>query len=116
MTGCSLNTDADPKAKPGRHWSPPPDDDVIDRPVNTNDYEVSVKQQKSVKLTQSVVEVHQPRDLAAPDHEEVPNAQHIATWCCRSNSGQREGSSQVLKGMLKLRTHLNNSYKLLVLH
>ena len=81
-----LFTNTDPKAKPEHHWSPPPDDDihrfnelldVIDRPVNTYDYEVPVKQQKSVKPTQSVVEVHQPCDLAAPDPEEVANTQHM---------------------------------------
>ena len=97
-----LFTDADPKPKPECHWSPPPDDDihrfnelldVIDRPVNTYDYEVPVKQQKSVKPTQSIVEVHQPHDLAAPDPKEVANTQHIPAWCCRSSSGQREGSS-----------------------
>ena len=83
-----LFTDADPKPKPERHsdWSPPPDDDIhrfyelldeIDRPVNTHDYEVPVKQQEPVKPTQSVVEVHQPRNLAAPDPEEVANSLHI---------------------------------------
>ncbi|MCG8623539.1 MAG: hypothetical protein MJE68_16295, partial [Proteobacteria bacterium] len=81
-----LFTDADPKPKPEHHWSPPPDDDihrfnelldVIDRPVNTHDYKVPVKQQEPVKPTQSVVEVHQPRDLAAPDPEEVANSLHI---------------------------------------
>ena len=83
-----LFTDADPKPKPKRHsdWSPPPDDDihrfyelldVIDRPVNTHDYEVPVKQQEPVKPTQSVMEVHQPRNLAAPDPEEVANSLHI---------------------------------------
>ena len=81
-----LFTDADPKPKLERHWSPPPDDDihrfnelldVIDRPVNTDDYEVPVKQQKPVKPTQSVVEVYQSSDLAAPDPEEMANMQHI---------------------------------------
>ena len=76
-----LFTDADPK--PGCHWSPPPDDDihrfnelldVIDCPI---DYKVPVKQQKPVKPTQSVVEVHQSCDLAASAPEEVPNTQHI---------------------------------------
>ena len=70
-----LLTDANPKPKPKRHWSPPPDDihrfnellDMIDRPVNTNDYKVPLKQ-KPVKPTQSVVEVHQPY-LAPPDPE-----------------------------------------------
>ena len=42
-----LFTDTDPKPKPERHWSPPPDDDIhqfyefldkIDRPVNTQDF------------------------------------------------------------------------------
>ena len=59
------------KTKPARkidryRWSPPPDDDIhqfnelldiIDHPVNTNDYKIK---QKPVKPTQSVVEVHQP--------------------------------------------------------
>ena len=81
-----LFADADPKPKPERHWIPPPDDDIhrfnelldiIDRPVNTYDYKVSVKQQEPVKPTQSVVEVHQPRHLAAPDPEEVANSLHI---------------------------------------
>jgi hypothetical protein len=65
-----LFTDADPKSKPERHWSPPPDDDihrfyefldVIDCPVNTHDYTVPTKQREPVKPTQSVVEMHQPR-------------------------------------------------------
>ena len=81
-----LFIDADPKPKPERHWSPPPDDDIhqfyefldkIDRPVNTQDYKVPIKQQEPVKPTQSVVEVHQPRNLAAPDPEEVANSLHI---------------------------------------
>ena len=80
-----LFTDTNRKQKPERHWSPPPDDDIhrfnelldmIDRPVNTYDYEVPVKQQKPVKPTQSVVEVHQPHDLAA-DHAEAADKQHI---------------------------------------
>ena len=81
-----LFTDTDQKSKPERHWSPPPDDDIhrfneildmIDRPVNTCDYEVPVKQQVPVKPTQSVVEVHHHHDLAAPDPEEVANSLHI---------------------------------------
>ena len=81
-----LFTDADQKPKPERHWSPPPDDDihrfnelldVIDRPVNTHDYNVPVKQQEPVKPTQSVVEVHQHHDLAAPDPDDVVNSLHI---------------------------------------
>ena len=80
-----LFTEADPKAKPECHWSPPPDDDihrfnelldVIDRPVNTYDYKVPVKQQRPVKPTQSVVEVHQPVDLAA-DPSETADILHI---------------------------------------
>ena len=80
-----LITDTDPKPKPECHLSPPPDDDihrfneildVIDRPVNTYDYEIPVKQQEPVKPTQSVVEVHQPCDLAAPNPEEVANSLH----------------------------------------
>ena len=66
-----------------RHWSPPPDDDIhqfnelldmIDRPVNTNDYKVK---QKAVKPTQSVVEVHQPH-LTPPDPEVVTNSKRAA--------------------------------------
>ena len=77
-----LFTDTDPKPKPKRHWSPPPDDDIhrfnelldmIDRPVNTNDYKVPLKQ-KPVQPTQSVVEVHHPY-LTPPDPEEVTNMQ-----------------------------------------
>ena len=72
--------ETDSKAKPEYHGNPPPDDDIhrfhelldmIDRPVNTNDYKVPLKQKKPVKPTQSVVEVHQPRDLVAPDPEEA---------------------------------------------
>ena len=58
-------TDADPKPK--HPWRPPPDDDIhrfnelldiIDRPVNADDYNiVPLKQQNPVKPTQSVVEV-----------------------------------------------------------
>ena len=47
---------------------------MIDRPVNTYDYKVPVKQQKPVKPTQSVVEVHQSCDL---DPEEITNKQHV---------------------------------------
>ena len=80
-----LFTNTDPKPKPKRHWSPPPDDDIhrfnelldmIDRPVNTNDYTVTLKQEP-VKPTQSVVEVHQPY-VAPPDPEEVTNTQCAA--------------------------------------
>ena len=78
-----LFTDADPKPKLERHWSPPPDDDIhrfnelldmIDRPVNTHDYKVPMKQREPVKPTKSVVEVHQPHDLAPPDPEKVANS------------------------------------------
>ena len=51
--------------------------DIIDYPVNTNDYSVPIKQQEPMKPIQSVVEVHQPRNLEAPDSEEVANAQLI---------------------------------------
>ena len=76
---------ADPKPKPDRHCSPPPDDDihrfnelldVIDRPVNTYDYTVSLKEKPVQKPTQSVVEVHQPKLIPwPPDPEEVTNTQ-----------------------------------------
>ena len=81
-----LFTDTDPKPKPKRHWSPPPDDDIhrfnelldmIDRPVNTNDYKVPVLKQKPVKPTQSVVEVHHPY-LTPPDPEEVTSTKCVA--------------------------------------
>ena len=71
-------TDADPKPKPKS--SPPPDDDIhrfnelldmIDRPVNTHDYSVSLEQPLLVKPTQSVVEVHHSCDLAAPGDSEA---------------------------------------------
>ena len=97
-----LFTDADPKPKPECHWRPPPDDDihrfnkildVIDRPINTHDYKVPVNQREPVKPTQSVVEVHQPRDLAAPDPKEVANSLHIPGACCRGSPSQSEGSS-----------------------
>ena len=51
-----------------RPQSPPPDEDthrfhqlldIIDRPANTNDYELAQRQQ-SAKPTRSVVEIHQP--------------------------------------------------------
>jgi hypothetical protein len=99
-----LFTDADPKPKPERHWSPPPDDDihrfnelldVIDRPVNTHDYKVPVKQREPVKPTQSVVEVHQPRDLAAPDPEEVANSLHIPGAAEVVQVKEKEAVSQV---------------------
>ena len=41
---------------------------MIDRPINTDDYKVPLKQDP-VKPTQSVVEVHQPY-LTPPDPEE----------------------------------------------
>ena len=53
--------------------------DELNCPINTNDY-ATVPQLRptpvSVKLTQTVVEVHQPRDLAAPDPE-AADIQHI---------------------------------------
>ena len=68
----------DPKPKPERFSSPPPDDDIhrfnelldmIDRPVNTNDYTMSTKQLKPLKPTQTVVKVHQPQ-MVPPDPEQ----------------------------------------------
>ena len=74
-----LFTNADPKPKSERrHWSSPPDDDIhrlnelldaIDRPANTYDYNVQLKQ-NPVKPTQSIVEVNHPY-LTAPDTEET---------------------------------------------
>ena len=99
-----LFIDADPKPKPERHWSPPPDDDIhqfyefldkIDRPVNTQDYRVPVKQQEPVKPTQSVVEVHQPRNLAAPDPEEVANSLHIPGATEAAQVKEKKAVSQV---------------------
>ena len=99
-----LFTDADPKPKPKRHWSPPPDDDIhqfykfldkIDRPINTQDYKVPIKQQEPMKPTQSVVEVHQPRDLAAPDPEEVANSLHIPGVPDAAQVKEKEAVSQV---------------------
>ena len=71
------------RPKPKHCLSPPPDNDIhrfheildmIDQPVNTNDYKVP---QKPVQPTQSVVEVHQPC-LTPPDPEEVTNTQCAA--------------------------------------
>ncbi|MCG8625098.1 MAG: hypothetical protein MJE68_24260, partial [Proteobacteria bacterium] len=81
-----LFTDTDPKSKPDRHWSPPPDDDIhrfnelldmIDRPVDSDDYTLKIDPQKPVKPpTQSVVEVHQPK-LAPPDPNETADRRHV---------------------------------------
>ena len=99
-----LFTDTNPKPKPERHWSPPPDDDIhqfyefldkIDRPVNTQDYKVPIKQQEPVEPTQSVVEVHQPRNLAAPDPEEVANSLHIPGAAEAAQVKEKEAVSQV---------------------
>ena len=96
-----LFIDTDPKPKPDRHWSPPLDDDIhqfyelldkIDRPVNTQDYKVPVE---PVKPTQSVVEVHQPRNLAAPDPEEVANSLHIPGAAEAAQVKEKEAVSQV---------------------
>ena len=96
-----LFTDADPKPKPKPDWSPPPDDDihrfyefldVIDRPVNTYDYEVPVQQQEPVKPTRSVVEVHQPRDLAVP---EVANSLHTPGAAEAAQVKEKKAVSQV---------------------
>ena len=102
-----LFTDANPKPEPERHWSPLPDDDihrfnelldVIDRPVNTQDYKVHVhiKKQEPVKPTQSVVEVYQPRiDLAALDPEEVVNTTHKPDAAVVVDIEVKEAVSQV---------------------
>jgi hypothetical protein len=99
-----LSTDTDAKPKPEHHWSPPPDDDihrfnelldVIDRPVNTNDYKVPVKQREPVKPTQSVVEVHQPRDLAAADPEEAANTPLIPSAVEAAQVKEKKAVSQV---------------------
>ena len=99
-----LFTDTDQKPKPDRHWSPPPDDDIhqfyefldkIDGPVNTQDYKVPIKQQEPVKPTQSVVEVYQPRNLTAPDPEEVANSLHIPGAAEAAQVKEKEAVSQV---------------------
>ena len=96
-----LFTDADPKPKSELYCNPPLDDDihrfndlldVIDRPVNTQDYEVPVK---PVKPTQSVVEVHQPRDLATLDPEEVANSLHIPGAAEAAQFKEKKAVSQV---------------------
>ena len=60
--------ESDPKPKPKRHLSLPPDDDIhrfnelldmIDRPVNTNDYTLPLGQ-KTIEPTHSEVVVHKP--------------------------------------------------------
>ena len=64
-----------PPPSPSGPQSPPPDEDthrfhqlldIIDRPANTNDYELAQRQQ-SAKPTRSVVEIHQP--LLQPHQE-----------------------------------------------
>ena len=96
-----LFTGANPKPKSELYCNPPLDDDihrfnellyVIDRPVNTQDYEVPVK---PVKPTQSVVEVHQPRDLATPDPEEVANSLHILGAAEAAQVKEKKAVSQV---------------------
>ena len=73
-------TGRDPTPKP-QQQSPPPDDDIhrfnevldmIDRPANTNDYNVP-QDQHPVAPTHTVVEVHKPQ-LARPDREEANGA------------------------------------------
>ena len=81
------------------HQSVPPDDDIhrfnelldlIDRPVNTDDYRVPLLGQKPPEPTQSVVEVRQPY-LPPPEPEQV-NTQNIpgAAKAVQVNAGQRE--------------------------
>ena len=76
-----LFTASAPKPKPESHCacSAPPDCDihrfnelldVIDRPVNTNDYNVPLKKKPVQKPTQSVVEMHHPQ-LVPHDPEEA---------------------------------------------
>ena len=78
-----------PKPNPRqRRWSPPPDDDIhrfdelmeeLDCPVHTDDYynTIPLLTPAPVEPTYSVVELPKPRDLAAPDPEEVTNTQHM---------------------------------------
>ena len=80
---------ANPKPKPDCHHSPPPDHnihrfnellDMIDRPVNTNDYIVSLKENPVQKPTQSVVEVHHPKLVLWPtDPDENTNTQEAVS-------------------------------------
>ena len=75
-----LFTVSAPKAKPKSHCSSPPDDDIhrfnelldiIDRPVNTSDYNVPLKKKPvQTQPTQSVVEMHHPQ-LVPHDPEEA---------------------------------------------
>jgi hypothetical protein len=68
---------AEPKPKPKLENIPADDDihrfnellDIIDHPVNTNDYRAELRP-KPVVPTQTVVEVHRP-NLASPDQEET---------------------------------------------
>ena len=71
-----LTNAEEPKCKIRKQITPPPDDDIhrfgelldlIDRPVNTDDYTVSPKQ-KPKEPTYSVVEVHHPCDPAPSDN------------------------------------------------
>ena len=80
-----LFTTSEPKPKPECHWIPPPDDDIhrfnelldiIDRPVNTSNYEVPLQKQPVQKPTQSMVEIDHPQ-LAPSDPEEAISQQHV---------------------------------------
>ena len=73
------------KPQPKCHRSPPPDDDIhqfyelldiIDHPINTNDYNVLLKV-APVSPTVSVVEVHQPQ-LAIPEPQKESNEQKVS--------------------------------------
>ena len=80
------DTVADTKVKRERRWSQPPDDDIhrfnelldmIDRPVDSDDYTLKIELRKPVKPpTQSVVEVRQPK-LAPPDPNGTGNNRHV---------------------------------------
>ena len=95
---------AGPKPKPKCHCSPPPDDDIhrfnelldiIDSPANTYDYyTVSLKQKPVQKLTQSIVELHQPL-LARLDPEEMTNTQHTPYATEASSVDMKEAVSQL---------------------
>ena len=70
-----INSFSHPPPSPSGPQSPPPDEDthrfhelldIIDRPANTNDYELAQRQQ-SAKPTRSVVEIRQP--LLQPHQE-----------------------------------------------
>ena len=61
--------------------------DMIDRPVNTNDYEVPLRKDP-VEPTHSVVEIHQP-NVAPPDPEDVESQHKAGIYCTSSSTESR---------------------------